>query len=86
MSLISDKTNNMIYVTSDDSEQPGQPPRLIRVFAVHMKEPGTNSHPLNAKTILRLYWVDKCIQAGLSVRMVHMPIKLLIYVCLINVL
>ena len=30
-----DKTNKMTYATSEDSDQPGHPPSLIRVFAVH---------------------------------------------------
>ena len=29
-----DKTNKMIYAPSEDSDQPGHPPSLIRVFAV----------------------------------------------------
>ena len=29
-----DKTNNMTFVPSEDSDQPGHPPSLIRVFAV----------------------------------------------------
>ena len=29
-----DKTNKMIFVPSEDSDQPGHPPSLIRVFAV----------------------------------------------------
>ena len=29
-----DKTNKMTYAPSDDSEQPGHPSSLIRVFAV----------------------------------------------------
>ena len=30
-----DKTNKMTCVPSKDSDQPGHPPSLIRVFAVH---------------------------------------------------
>ena len=29
-----DKTNKMFFVPSEDSDQPGHPPSLIRVFAV----------------------------------------------------
>ena len=29
-----DKTNKMTFVHSEDSDQPGHPPSLIRVFAV----------------------------------------------------
>ena len=33
-----DKTNKMACAPSEDSDQPGQPPSLIRVFAVRMKK------------------------------------------------
>ena len=33
-----DRTNKMAYVPSKDSDQPGIPPSLIRVFAVRMKK------------------------------------------------
>ena len=33
-----DKTNKMAYAPSEDSDQPGHPPSLIRVFAVRMKK------------------------------------------------
>ena len=33
-----DKTNRMACVPSEDSDQPGHPPSLIRVFAVRMKK------------------------------------------------
>ena len=33
-----DKTNKMAYAPSEDSDQPGHPPILIRVFAVRMKK------------------------------------------------
>ena len=31
-----DKTNKMTCAPSEDSDQPGHPPSLIRVFAVHL--------------------------------------------------
>ena len=31
-----DKTNEMACAPSEDSDQPGHPPSLIRVFAVHL--------------------------------------------------
>ena len=34
-----DKTNKMTSVTSEDSDQPGHPPSLIRVFAKVAKDP-----------------------------------------------
>ena len=33
-----DKTNKMTYVPSEDSDEPGHPPSLIRVFAVRLKK------------------------------------------------
>ena len=30
-----DKTNKMTCALSEDSDQPGRPPSLIRLFAVH---------------------------------------------------
>ena len=33
-----DKTNKMACAPSEDSDQPGHPPSLIRVFAVRMKK------------------------------------------------
>ena len=33
-----DKTNKMACAASEDSDQPGHPPSLIRVFAVRMKK------------------------------------------------
>ena len=33
-----DKTNKMAYAPSEDSDQPGHPPSLIRVFAIRMKK------------------------------------------------
>ena len=33
-----DKINKMTCVPSEDSDQPGHPPSLIRVFAVSMKK------------------------------------------------
>ena len=38
-----DKTYKMACAPSEDSDQPGHPPSLIRVFAVHMKKPFLSS-------------------------------------------
>ena len=46
--LPSDKTNKMACAPSEDSDQPGHPPSLIRVFAVCMKKAWILSNPLNA--------------------------------------
>ena len=36
-----DKTNKIACAPSNDSDQPGRPPSLIRVFAVGMKKAGS---------------------------------------------
>ena len=43
-------------VLSEDSDQPGHLPSLIRVFTVHMKKAWTLSYPLSVQW--RLIWVD----------------------------
>ena len=40
-----DKTNQMACAPSEDSDQPGHPPSLIRVFAVHLKKARILSYP-----------------------------------------
>ena len=59
-----DKTNKMACAPSEDSDQPGHPPSLIRVFAVCMKKGWVLSYPLSAQRRLwsdwgmpRLIWV-----------------------------
>ena len=54
---------------SQDSDQPGHPPRLIRVFAVRMKKPWVLSYPLKAHRRLWSDWTD--VQADLSLRWAH---------------
>ena len=54
---------------SEDSDQPGHPPSLIRVFAVRMKKPWVLSYPLSAQRRLWSNWVDA--QADLSLRWAH---------------
>ena len=44
-----DTTNKMTRVPSEDSDQPGHPPSLIRVFAVRMKKARALSYPLSAQ-------------------------------------
>ena len=44
-----DKTNKMACEPSEDSDQPGHPPSLIRVFAVRMKKVWILSYPLTAQ-------------------------------------
>ena len=44
-----DKTNKMACAPSEDSDQPGHQPSLIRVFAVRMKKAWVLSYPLSAQ-------------------------------------
>ena len=44
-----DKTNKMTRAPSEDSDQPGHPHGLIRVFAVRMKKAWMLSYPVSAK-------------------------------------
>ena len=47
------------YAPSEDSDQPGHPPSLIRVFAVRMMKPWVLSYPLSAQ---RRLWSDWAMQ------------------------
>ena len=42
---VHDKTNKMTCAPSEDSDQPGHPPSLIRVVAVRVKKPWVLSYP-----------------------------------------
>ena len=50
-----DKTNKLVCVPSEDSDQPGHPSSLIRVFAGRRKKAWVLSHPLTAQ---RRLWSD----------------------------
>ena len=54
---------------SEDSDQSGHPPSLIRDFAVRMKKAWVISYPLSAQRRLWSDWADA--QADLSLRWVH---------------
>ena len=54
---------------SEDSDQPGHPPSLIRDFAVHMKKHWALSYPLSAQRRFWSDWADA--QADLSLRWAH---------------
>ena len=54
---------------SENSDQPGYPPSLIRVFVVRMKKAGVLSYPLSAQRRLWSDWSDA--QADLSLRWAH---------------
>ena len=48
-------TNRMTCAPSEDSDQPGHPPSLIKVFAVRMKKRWVLSYPLSAhQRLIRL--------------------------------
>ena len=64
-----DKTNKVACAPSEDSDQPGHPPSLIRVFAVSMKKAWVLSYPLSAQRRLWSDWADA--QADLSLRWAH---------------
>ena len=57
-----DQTNKMVCAPSEDSDQPGHPPSLIRVFTVYMKKCWVLSYQLSAQ--LRL-WSD-CVDLSLA--------------------
>ena len=61
-----DKTNKMICAPSEDSDQPGHPPSLIRVSAVRLKQNWVLSYPLSTQQRLWSDWADA--QADLSFR------------------
>ena len=65
-----DKTNKMAFAPSEDSDQPGHLPSLIRVFAVRMKKAWVLSYIQSAQQRLWSDWVDA--QADLSLRWAHM--------------
>ena len=54
---------------SEDSDQPGHSPSLIRVFAVRMKKAWVLSYPLSAQRRLWSDWANA--QADLSLRWAH---------------
>ena len=61
----------MECASSEDSDQPGLLPILIRAFAVGMKKHWVLSYPLSA---LRILWSDRAdAQTDLSIRWAHMP-------------
>ena len=59
------------YAPSEDSDQPGHPPSLIRVFAVCMKKAWVLSYPLGAQWRLWSDWTDA--QADLCLHLAHKP-------------
>ena len=84
-----DKINKMTCAPSEDSDQPGHPPSLIRVFAVRMKKPWVLIDPLSVQRRLWSDWADA--QADLSLRWAHGSFLLVLslwrlsYVCLSDI-
>ena len=66
-----DKTNKMACAPSEDSDQPGHLPSLIRVFAVRLKKARSLSYPLSVQRRLWSDWADA--QADQSLRWAHVP-------------
>ena len=64
-----DKTNKMVCAPSEDWDQPGHPPSLIRVFAVCIKKVWVLSYSLSTQRRLWTDWAD--VQADLSLRWAH---------------
>ena len=51
-----DKTNKITCAPSEDSDQPGHQPSMIRVFTVRMKKPRVLGYPMSAQGILWSDW------------------------------
>ena len=64
-----EKSNKMSVCPANDSDQPGHPPSLIRVFAFCTKKAWVLSYPLSAQRRLWSDWADA--QADLSLRWAH---------------
>ena len=60
----------MACAPSEDSDQPGPPPSLIRVFAVRINKAWVLSYPLRAQWSLWSDWADA--QVDLSLHWAHM--------------
>ena len=52
LELSHDKSNKIVCAPNEDSDQPGHPPSLIRIFAVRMKKSWVLSYPLHAVNAL----------------------------------
>ena len=63
------KKKKMACAPSEDSDQPGRPPCLIRAFAVRMKKAWVLSYPLSAQWKLWSDWANA--QVALNLRWAH---------------
>ena len=66
-----DKTNKMACAPSENSDQPGHSPHLIRLIAVHLM--GSQGPRLSSSGQRRLRSDGADAQADLSLRWAHMP-------------
>ena len=64
-----DKTNKMACAPSEDLNQPGHLPPLIRVFAVRIRKARVLSYPLSVQRRIWSDWADA--QADLSLHWAH---------------
>ena len=76
------KTNKMACVPSEDSDQPGHPPSLIRVFAVCMKKAWAFNYPLSAQQRLWSDWADALDDLESSLGAVILFVLSLIMLCM----
>ena len=63
------KNPSFFHADSEDSDQPGHLPSLIRIFTVRVKKPWVISYPFSAQRRLWSDWADA--QADLSLRWAH---------------
>ena len=66
-----DKTNKMVCAPSEDSDQPGHLPSLIRIFAVRIKKAWVLSYPLSAQQRLWSDWAAAQADLSLSWALSH---------------
>ena len=72
-----DKTNKMAYAPSEDSDQPGYPPSLIRVFAVRMKKAWTLSYTFSTqRKLIRLGGCPGWSESSLRAYVISMVLSL----------
>ena len=69
LSCLMTKPTKWLCAQPEDSDQPGHPPSLIRVFAVRMKKAWVLSYTLSAQRRLWSDWADA--RADLSIRWAH---------------
>ena len=67
-----DKTNNVACAPREDSDQPGEPPNLIRFIAVGLKSSWGSKLALCGQQRLWSVWADA--QTDLSLSWAHMPL------------